>query len=185
MQAITVLLLELEQGKSRLSEDPLDITICVGKITRWLITLKTVDGVAASAYEKVRNLLSKRDQFSRRLVPGPWIDEVMQPSEHDQAFFENTRAQFSVDTDSRQLPDLSYSSMPFGNDYNTAIDDSTLVINNLENPFHYPPDGFQSGQSQYPLFYGNRFATLFDQDMNYGYFDNFNVEGWDPTGEQQ
>jgi len=185
MQAITVLLLELEQGKSRLSENPLNITICVGKITRWLITLKTVDGVARNAYDKVRNLLSKRDQFSRRMVPGPWIDEIMHPVDHDQIFFENTGAQFSLDTDSRHLPNLSYSSMPFGNDYNATTDHSALIINNLEDPLQYPPDGFQSVQSQYPPFYGNPFATLFDQDINYDYVDNFNVEQWDPTGEQQ
>ncbi|KAH6362249.1 hypothetical protein HBI34_179430 [Parastagonospora nodorum] len=185
MQAITVLLLELEQGKSRLSEDPLDITICVGKITRWLIVLKTVDSVAGSAYEKVRNLLSKCDQFSRRLVPGPWIDEIMQPTEHEQTFFENTGAHFSLDTGSRNFADMPYSSIPFGNGYNTTTDDSTLSISNLEDPLHYHSDGFQFSQSQFPLFYVNNFATLFDQDTNYGFADNFNVGEWDPTDSQQ
>jgi hypothetical protein len=184
MQAITVLLLELEQGKSRLSEDTLEITICVGKITRWLIVLKTVDNVAGTAYEKVRNLLSKRDQFSRRLVPGPWIDEIMQPTEHDQTFFENTGAHFSLDTGSRNFPDMPYSSIPFGNRYNTTTDDSTLSINNLEEPLHYPSDDSQFSQSQFPLFYGNNFATLFDQDTNYGFVGNFNVGEWDPTDSQ-
>lgn len=182
MQAITVLLLELAQGTSHLSEDSSEITICVEKLTRWLILMKTVDRVAESAYNMVRNMLSKHSQFGRQMVPGPWLDEVMAP---DPTAFQDAGAQLHLGPDSQHFPDTSYSAMSFGNDCTTTTNDGTFDMNNLADPLGNPFGGFQFGQSQYPLYYGNQFTTLFDQEMAYSLGVNTNMEDWDTTGEQQ
>jgi hypothetical protein len=185
MQAITVLLLELAQGTSRLSEDSSKISTGVEKLTRWLAIMKILDRVAGSAYNMVGKMLSKHDQFARELVPGPWLDEVMQAESSDPTTFANDEPQVHLGSGFQNFSDNSYSAMSFGNEYNTTINNGTYDPNNLVDPLSYSYGSFQFGQPQYPLFYGNQFATLFDQDLSYAYDDNTNMEDWDTSGEQQ
>lgn len=180
MQAITVLLLELTQGTSQLSEDTSEISASVEKLTQWLSIMKTVDGVAERAYIVVCEMLSKNHQFTRQMVPSPWLDEIIESNDPGSATFTNVGYQSLLDPNLQDLPENL-----FGNHPGTATQDDTLDPNNLGTPLNDPLGNFQYGQPQYQLFYGNQFTTFFDQNMGYGLGDDEDaVEQWDPLNQQ-
>jgi hypothetical protein len=180
MQALTVLLLELAQGTSHLSEDSSDISTCVEKLTQWLSIMKTVDGVAERAYVIVSEMLSKNHQFARKMVPSPWLDEVTQSGGVGPATFTNVGHQPHLDPALQDLADNM-----FGSASGTATQYDPLIMNDSSVPLNDPFQGFQSGQPQYPLFYGNEFTTFFDQNMGYGFPDgDETLDDWDHLSQQ-
>jgi hypothetical protein len=175
MQALTVLLLELAQGTSHLSEDTYDISTCVEKLTQWLSIMKTVDSVAERAYIIVSEMLSKNHQFVRKMVPSPWLDEITQSGQAVPATFTNVDYQSHVDPALHDLTANMFSSAA-----GTATQDDPLILNDLNAPLADSFGSFQSRQPQYPMVYGNEFTTLFDQDVGYGFPDDDEIlEDWD------
>ncbi|KAF1911323.1 hypothetical protein BDU57DRAFT_412237, partial [Ampelomyces quisqualis] len=61
MQALTVMLLELAQRTSNLSEDPSHLVSCVEDLVEWLKVMKAVDGVAQNAYNVICEMLSNHE----------------------------------------------------------------------------------------------------------------------------
>jgi hypothetical protein len=174
MQALTVLLLELAQGTSQLSEDPYDISTCVEKLTQWLSIMKTVDGVAERAYIIVSEMLSKNHQFARKMVSSPWLDEITQSGQAGPATFTNVGYQSQIDP---ALQDFANDIFSSGS--GTPTQDDSLIMNDLSASFANPFESFQFGQPQYPMFYGNEFTPFFDQNMGYGFPDGDEMlEDW-------
>jgi hypothetical protein len=161
MQAITVLLLELTLGTSHLSNDTSEISSCVEELTRWLMTMKKFDGVAERAYLVVREMLSKNDHLKRRLASSLWLDEAMQFDQSAEDGFTNFGFEANLDPNLENFADNApFPPTTFGTD-------DTLDLNAVSAPLQDPFDSFQFGQPHYPLYYGNEFNTLFDQQMGY------------------
>jgi hypothetical protein len=184
MQAITVLLLELTQGKSHLSEDTSHVTACMEKLVQWLATMKPVDAVAGNAHTIVCDMLSKHEQFARKISPGSWLLQTLQPSTHAQSTFANISQSHST-TDPRLTGESTYPPMPFSDDLYTGGNERTFDLNTLSDPLDDPYGAIQFGQAQYPLFYGNQFTTLYDQEMSYQFDDSANMEEGNAMGQGQ
>jgi hypothetical protein len=183
MQAITVLLLELAQGTSYLSEDTAHVTACMEKLVQWLNTMKIVDAVAENAHKIVCDMLSKHEQFARKISPGSWLLEtfVAEPNTFNTmpSQLHNTN-----NTDPRLSGESAYNPMPFNNDdLYSGANEGLFDLNNLADPLNDPFGGIQFSQAQYPLFYGNQFTTLFDQEMIYDFGDPADME--DPDSMEQ
>jgi hypothetical protein len=183
MQAITVLLLEMAQSASQLSMEPSNIIACVEKLVQWLEAMKQIDGVAERAYNTVCKTLSKHESFARRMFPTQW--DTMQSSEKDATTSTGKMPQ----TDHIINPESSSESMwpliPVDEDFFAAANQGQFDLDTLTDPLADPYANFQFGQTQYPLFYGNQFTTVYDQDMNFEYGDSTNMEDWTGFGEQQ
>jgi hypothetical protein len=173
MQAITVLLLELAQGTSYLSEDTPHVTACMEKLVQWLNTMRIVDGVAENAHKIVCDMLSKHEQFVRKISPGSWLLETFVAVPNT---FSNMSSQLQTN------PDPQLSTYPFNDNLYTAANQESFDLNTLADPLNNPFGNIQFGQAQYPLFYGNQFATLFDQDMSYDFEDPVNLEDANISG---
>jgi hypothetical protein len=185
MQAITVLLLELTQGKSHLSEDTAHVTACMEKLVQWLDTMKLVDAVAGNAHAIVCDMLSKHEQFARKISPDSWLLKTLQPSVHAQTTFANMSSQSHSTTDPRLTGESTYPPMPFSDDLYTGANERPFDLNTLGDPLDDPYGAIQFGQAQYPLFYGNQFTTLYDQEMSYDFDDSTNMGGGDAMGQGQ
>jgi hypothetical protein len=180
MQAITVLLLELTQGTSHLSEDTSHVTACMEKLVHWLNTMKIVDGVAENAHKIVCDMLSKHEQFVRKISPGSWLLETFVTTPNT---FANMPSQLP---EPRLSAGQTYLPMPFNNDIYTNAPEGPFDLNTLADPLNDPYAGMQFGQAQYPLFYGDQFTTLFDQEMSYDFDDTSNnMEGSNTMGQDQ
>lgn len=166
MQAITVLLLEYAQGTVHLETNAKkSLPTCVEKLTGWLQAMRSVDGVADRAYKLVRRMTGANDDQETVDKSKP---TTRQP--HD----DNVAKAFAVSDSSNfyQEPQHQESTWPQG-----SLSDSTLPqMHSSEfdlNAMGWPLNDdslladLQFGQSQMPLFFGNQFATSFDQDMEY------------------
>jgi hypothetical protein len=176
MQAITVLLLELAQGTSYLSEDTAHVTACMEKLVQWLNTMRIVDGVAENAHKIVCDMLSKHSQFARKISPGSWLLETFVAVPNT---FTNMPSQLQTNPDPQLSGGPTYQ---FNDDPYTAVNEAPFDLNTLADPLNDPFGNIQFGQAQYPLFYGNQFTTQFDQEMSYDFEDLVNLEDANLSG---
>jgi hypothetical protein len=181
MQALTIMLLELAQRTSDLSENTSHLISSVENLVEWLKMMKSVDRVAANAYNIVCELLSNHKHFAGNLSPGQPPQGVVQQSLGQATnSYPPTAAGAQFPTNPQQFSDTNYSTMSFNeNFYNNPNEEDF----NMSDPF----DDLPYRQTPYPQFRGNQFSTLFDQDMDYDLgTDSANYEGWDPmSGEPQ
>jgi hypothetical protein len=176
MQALTVMLSELAQGTSSLSEETLEISACVEKLVRYLEKMKTVDAVAENAYSVVCSMLRKHEKFSRRLVPGQWLHETTRPLDPDPNAYANMPSQENTHIGHHYFPQGAVSPAPFDDGCYTTGNEGLVDLQNPTDPLN------QFGQTQYPIFYGYQPMTLFDQEVGY---DNSSMEDLNTTSGQQ
>jgi hypothetical protein len=184
MQAITVLLLEMAQSASQLSQEPSNIIACVEKLVQWLEAMKQIDGVAERAYNTVYKTLSKHESFARRMFPTQW--DTMQSSKQDATTSRDAMPQPHHMFNPGPSSEGMWPMIPMDEGFYTAANQVPFDLNTFTNdPLVDPYANPQFGQTQYPLFYGNQFTTVYDQDMNFEYGDSTNMEDWTEMGEEQ
>lgn len=132
--------------------------------------MKTVDGVAANAYDVVCETLSNHKHFASNLTP----QGVMhQPPGQPYNPYPPTSAGVSFSADPQQFSDPNYLPMAFNDNFYNNPNEGNFDFENL-----------QYRQTPYP-YQGNQFSTLFDQAMDYDLgTDSTNFEGWDPMSGQ-
>jgi hypothetical protein len=186
MQALTVMLSEMAQGTSSLSEETLEISTCVEKLVRYLEKMKTVDAVAENAYSVVCSMLRKHEKFARRLVPGQWLHETMQSLDHDLNAFANMPSQENTQMDHQYFPQSAASPALFDAGCCATGNEGLVDLQNPTDPLNQPFSSYQFGQTQYPIFYGDQPMTSFDQEVGYDFDDTSSMEDWNTTfGQQQ
>lgn len=186
MQALTVMLLELTQRTSTLSENPSQLIACVESLVEWLKMMKSVDRVAESAYKVVCGMLSNHKHFASNLTPGQTSQAFMQqPSGQNSYPFPATSGQSVFQNDAQQFRGSTYSTMPFDENMYNNPNEEDFDLDTLAEPLDNPVDGVQYRQTPYPPFHGNQFSTLFDQEMDYDLGTNSgSFEDWDPMSGQ-
>jgi hypothetical protein len=186
MQALTVMLLELAQRTSHLSENPSHLIACVENLVEWLKMMRSVDRVAESAYNVVCGMLSNHKHFASNLSPSqPLQGFVQQQSGQDPFPYPATSGQAPYQSNPQRFTSPIYSTIPFSDNIYNNLNEENLDLNTLAEPLDDPLDGVQDLQTPYPPFHGNQFSTLFDQEMDYDLGpDSASFEGWDPMSEQ-
>jgi hypothetical protein len=183
MQAITVLLLEITQGTNQSSKMTPNIMASVEKLVQWLRMMRLVDGVAERAYSIVIVMLSKHEKFAGKIIPNEWLQETMHPF-GDEASSSNMASQIPHNIDPQYFPETTWPPMSFNDDYYSTANAETFDLNTLTIPPNDPDTSFPFNQAQYPLFYGNQFTTLYDQNMDFEYGDDNNMDSLGAMDEE-
>jgi hypothetical protein len=173
----------MAQSASQLSKEPSKIIACVEKLVQWLEAMKQIDGVAERAYNTVCKTLSKHESFARKMFPTQW--DTMQSIEQDATTSTGKEPQGHQMANPEVSSESMWPLMPVDEDFYAAANQGHFDLNTLTDPLPDPYINFQFGQTQYPLFYGNQFTTMYDQDMTYEYGESANMEGWTEMGEEQ
>lgn len=184
MQALTVMALELAQRTSDLSENPSHLISSVETLVEWLKIMKPVDGVAANAYNVVCEMLSNHKLFASDMtLSQPPHGVMQQPTGQASNSYLPTSTGAFVNPDPQQFSDSNYYTVSFNDNLNFSNNpnEANFDFNTSQNdPFDRL--NLQYRQEPYPIFYGNQFSTLFDQDMDYDLgTDSADFGGWDPT----
>jgi hypothetical protein len=171
MQAVTILLLELAQGPSRVN--PSDVVRSVVKLARWLKAMAFVDAVAERAHNIVCRVLIKNKDIIEKYTPGQWPQELLQEPENEPRFaFDNTFV------DLPGIGDNLWNSTSFSGGNETSFVSNTF---NTSLPESHSTE-YQFAQEPYPYFYSNHF-TLFDEPMDYTWANVTDQGDWSTTGE--
>lgn len=184
MQAITVLLLDLAQGKPH--AEPTIISAGVEKLAKWLETMKVVDELADRAYKIVRRMLNKHLRSARNNASQEWTQTPAQSFYNDSNATTDATAREFLNDDAQSYGEPLWSSTAFSGLPYSQPDDGTLSLNPLAEPLLDPfTNTPQFGQDPYPLYYGDQFSTLFDESQTFDVPDDMNQEDWNTAQYQQ
>jgi hypothetical protein len=187
MQAITVLLLEYAQGAVHVetAQKP-SLLICVEKLTSWLATMRTADGVADRAYKLVNKVMGRHiSNDDAEVIEEP---KDIPHNEASEMMISNSRPHFYPDYEPsddniakasamvdnsmfNQGPQYQRNAWPsasMSDNVGPQMNSSNLDIDAMVWPLNdESTTQTQFGQEQMPMFFGNQFMTDFDQEMDY------------------
>lgn len=180
MQVIAVLLLQLSQGATPLTNVTPNVSTSVDKLTRWLQAMMEHDAVSERAYYIVCQVRRKIERSTGVRISDQFLNIQVNQFHHE-----------ATSTRATQLPGPTVPTYPpfgsfpaLGNPYpqsqpsvahetfqahldpNLQFQPSNLDMHPLP-PHPVEPQGnLEFGQEQMPLFYGNTFTSNFDQFLN-------------------
>lgn len=173
MQAITVLLPELAQGAIHWPTDPSNIATCVEKLTRWLNAMKSNDVVSERAYNIVRKMLGKHEQFREDVATGQWATEMGEQPYNEPVAASYMASQPYNNLDLQYLQKTTCLDTCFNDDYYSQANSEKFDLSSQAWPLNKPPADFLLGQAQLPLFLGDHSMANFDQGTDSYCLDNY------------